>query len=133
MRSELVDQVVHSFGVVRSRRAGLCVGLWGEPGIGKSFTAQTIVCKTASLPTLRLCQALPEKPIARTMVKNCSSIARNAEREFTIRMLGIAQVVASSLRSCCKRKSPIRARNLISRGLEPDAKRCAREPEKKKA
>jgi tetratricopeptide (TPR) repeat protein len=67
MRSEFVNQLVRSFGVVLSRRAGISVGLWGEPGIGKSFTAQAILhdvsCQHLSLhattPSTSLTRALP--------------------------------------------------------------------------
>ena len=67
MRSEFVSQLVRSFGVVLSRRAGFSLGLWGEPGIGKSFTAQAILhdvsCQHLSLhattPTASLARALP--------------------------------------------------------------------------
>jgi tetratricopeptide (TPR) repeat protein len=67
MRSEIVNQLVRSFGVVLSRRAGLSLGLWGEPGIGKSFSAQAILhdvsCQHLSLhvttPTASIARALP--------------------------------------------------------------------------
>jgi tetratricopeptide (TPR) repeat protein len=67
MRSEFINQLVRSFGVVLSRRAGISVGLWGEPGIGKSFTAQAILqdvsCQHLSLhvttPAASIARALP--------------------------------------------------------------------------
>ena len=67
MRSEFVNQLVRSFGAVLSRRAGLSLGLWGEPGIGKSFSAQAILqdvpCQHLSLhattPAASIARALP--------------------------------------------------------------------------
>ena len=67
MRSEFVNQLVRSFGAVLSRRAGLSLGLWGEPGIGKSFIAQAILqdvpCQHLSLhattPAAGIARALP--------------------------------------------------------------------------
>jgi hypothetical protein len=60
---------IHStFAALPSRRVGFSVGLWGEPGIGKSFTVQAIVrdisCQHLSLPAIT-----PAASIARALPK----------------------------------------------------------------
>ncbi|GBF07418.1 tetratricopeptide TPR_4 [Deinococcus aerius] len=43
MRSELQAGLVRGLGAVRSRRVGVALGLWGEPGIGKTFLADAVL------------------------------------------------------------------------------------------
>ena len=52
-RKDIVESIAQRFKVVVSRRASLTIGLWGEPGIGKTHTAHAILeripCKHVSL------------------------------------------------------------------------------------
>ncbi|WP_019586953.1 ATP-binding protein [Deinococcus apachensis] len=43
MRSELQSGLIRGLGAVRSRRVGVALGLWGEPGIGKTFLADMVM------------------------------------------------------------------------------------------
>lgn len=43
MRQDVVSDMARRLGVVVSKRIGLAVGLWGEPGIGKTHAAQEIL------------------------------------------------------------------------------------------
>ena len=66
MRSLFVDRLLRSFGTLPSRRAGLSVGLWGEPGIGKTFTALAVLHEI-SFPHLSLHATMPAAGIARAL------------------------------------------------------------------
>jgi tetratricopeptide (TPR) repeat protein len=67
MRGVLLTKIVKSFASVLAKRAGLSVGLWGEPGIGKTFIAQAILhevsCQHLSMhattPASGFAKALP--------------------------------------------------------------------------
>ena len=43
MRQQTVSQITRQLSAVVSKRVGLAVGLWGEPGIGKTYAARTIL------------------------------------------------------------------------------------------
>lgn len=43
MRQQTVSQITRQLGAVVSKRVGLALGLWGEPGIGKTYAARTIL------------------------------------------------------------------------------------------
>jgi len=66
-RQDRVAQLARQLGAVVSRRVGLSVGLWGEPGIGKTHAALEVLgrvpCRHLSLPATVsvsvLAQALP--------------------------------------------------------------------------
>ncbi len=66
-RNDIIEGISQRFKVVVSRRASLTIGLWGEPGIGKTHTAHAILeripCKHVSLhataPISSLVRALP--------------------------------------------------------------------------
>lgn len=47
MRSELQASLVRGLGAVRSRRVGVALGLWGEPGIGKTFLTGAVLAALA--------------------------------------------------------------------------------------
>jgi DNA-binding SARP family transcriptional activator/tetratricopeptide (TPR) repeat protein len=88
MRSEFIDQLVRSFGVILSKRAGFSVGLWGEPGIGKSFTVRAILqdvsCQHLSLhattPAASIARALPRPKKLPTWAERQLQRLENAEQ-----------------------------------------------------
>jgi tetratricopeptide (TPR) repeat protein len=43
VREQIVSQITRQLGAVVSKRIGLAVGLWGEPGIGKTHAAHAIL------------------------------------------------------------------------------------------
>lgn len=60
----MISSVVRQLGVITSKRVSLAVGLWGEPGIGKSHAAHEVLeripCRSVSLhATTSLVSALP--------------------------------------------------------------------------
>ncbi|WP_216322189.1 tetratricopeptide repeat protein [Deinococcus aestuarii] len=67
MREEGLGRVTRALRAVLARRAGVALGLWGEPGIGKSHAAAELLrglpCANLSLPAVspvaRLVTALP--------------------------------------------------------------------------
>ncbi|RIH89596.1 AAA family ATPase [Calidithermus roseus] len=70
MRQEIITQLRRHLKAVLSRRPGRALWLWGEPGVGKTFTAQTLLretsCKSlslhATLPDRALVLSLPRPP-----------------------------------------------------------------------
>jgi DNA-binding SARP family transcriptional activator len=66
VRHETITGIVRQLGVVLSRRVGQAVGLWGEPGIGKTYTAQQIL-REVPCQSLRLHVTAPEAAIARAL------------------------------------------------------------------
>ena len=68
MRQLLVENVARQLGAIISRRVSVAVGLWGEPGIGKSHTAQAVLGRMpsssvilhATVPLLQLSRALAQ-------------------------------------------------------------------------
>jgi AAA ATPase domain len=67
VRDETITIIARQLSVVLSRRVSQTVGLWGEPGIGKTHTVQQVLrevpCQSVSLhataPEASIVQALP--------------------------------------------------------------------------
>lgn len=70
MRQEVLTQLRRHLKAVLCRRPGKALWLWGEPGVGKTFTAQTLLLETpcrslslhATLPDRALVLSLPRPP-----------------------------------------------------------------------
>jgi tetratricopeptide (TPR) repeat protein len=72
MRHELIGSLTRQFSAVTSRRVSLALGLWGEPGIGKTHTVQAVFqhlsCAHLSLhATASAAQMASSLPRARTL------------------------------------------------------------------
>lgn len=102
VRESLVGQVARQLGVVTSRRVSLCMGLWGEPGIGKSYVAQQVLarvpCRHLSLhATTPLPQLVRNLPQDLTLPDWVTTQLARIERGEALRTQTTAQTFAAVL------------------------------------
>jgi|GEM_PF-856043 len=101
-RQDRVAQLARQLGAVISRRVGLAVGLWGEPGIGKTHAALEVLlrvpCRHLTLPAtvgaLSLAQALPR---ARALPSWVSAQLERFERGEVLAPSALAHTLAHTL------------------------------------
>jgi len=101
-RQDRVAQLARQLGAVVSRRVGLAVGLWGEPGIGKTHAALEVLsrvpCRHLTLPAtvgaVNLAQTLPR---AKTLPNWALSQLERLERGEVLTPQALAHTLAHTL------------------------------------
>ncbi len=102
MRQETVSQVRRQLGAVVSKRVGQAVGLWGEPGIGKTHTVHAIfehlpcahLCLHATASTAQIAASLPH---ARTLPAWTVAQLERLSRGEPIEDRAVVQTLAAAL------------------------------------
>ena len=102
MRQELVASLARQLGAVTSRRVSLTLGLWGEPGIGKTHTVQAVLahltCAHLSLPaTASTVQIAASLPRAKTLPAWAVAQLERMGRGETIEDRAVVQTLATAL------------------------------------
>jgi tetratricopeptide (TPR) repeat protein len=101
-RQDVVSQIAQQLGAVVSKRVGMAVGLWGDPGIGKTHTVHTIFervpCRHISLhATTSISQIAAALPKARTLPAWGQAQIARLERDEPVEKSAVVATLAAAL------------------------------------
>ncbi len=101
-RQDVVSQIAQQLSAVVSKRVGMTVGLWGDPGIGKTYAAHMILarvsCHHLSLhATTSASQMLAALPKARTLPGWVQAQFTRLERDELIEKTAFVATLATAL------------------------------------
>ncbi len=102
MRQELISGVARQLSVIASKRVSLAVGLWGEPGIGKTHAAHAVLGRVPYRHLSLHATASPEQlasslPRAETLPDWARAQLERLERGELLEPRTLAQTLAAAL------------------------------------